>query len=327
MNHIGMPDRLSDSGVNAKVARQRTLRKSIGCLGVGLHSGAKVSMTLRPGDVDEGIVFRRVDLDGAEVPARWDHVVDTTMCTSIGRPDGVRISTIEHLMAAFAGCGVDNAVVEVDGAEVPIMDGSAQPFVFLIECAGVVEQNAERRAVRILKPVRIEDGDRVAELMPSDDFTVEFEIDFDRPAIARQSLEVTLANGAFKTDIARARTFGFEDEVERLQAAGLALGGSLHNAVVVSGDRVLNKGGLRFDDEFVRHKVLDAIGDLYLAGGPIIGRYRGVRAGHSLTRQVLRKLFDDAEAWQGTSAPAGGMAIETIEPTSWETPAPVAATA
>jgi UDP-3-O-[3-hydroxymyristoyl] N-acetylglucosamine deacetylase len=321
MNHIGMPDRLSDSGVNAKVARQRTLRKSIGCLGVGLHSGAKVSMTLRPGDVDEGIVFRRVDLDGAEVPARWDHVVDTTMCTSIGRPDGVRISTIEHLMAAFAGCGVDNAVVEVDGAEVPIMDGSAQPFVFLIECAGVVEQNAERRAVRILKPVRIEDGDRVAELMPSDDFTVEFEIDFDRPAIARQSLEVTLANGAFKTDIARARTFGFEEEVEALRAAGLARGGSLDNAIVVSGERILNDDGLRFDDEFVRHKVLDSIGDLYLAGGQIIGHFHGFRSGHGLNHELLRALFANENAWRISELGMDMPVPRMIEPT------PIAASA
>jgi UDP-3-O-[3-hydroxymyristoyl] N-acetylglucosamine deacetylase len=279
-------------------SRQRTLLRTVNCVGVGLHSGRDLSLTLKPAAAGTGIVFRRVDLAGApEIPARFDHVVDATMCTTLGTKDGVRVSTVEHLMAAFAGCHVDNAIVEVDGPEIPVMDGSAAPFVFLIECAGTVEQDSRRTIIEILKPVRVELGGKVAELLPSDTFTVAFEIDFNSGAISHQAIELELVNGTFNKEVARARTFGFAEDVEKLQAAGLALGGSLDNAVVVEGDKILNADGLRYQDEFVRHKVLDAVGDLKLAGGDIRGAYRGVRAGHQLTNLLLRALFADPSAY------------------------------
>jgi UDP-3-O-[3-hydroxymyristoyl] N-acetylglucosamine deacetylase len=278
--------------------RQRTLLRSVNCQGVGLHSGRNVSLTLKPAMAGTGIVFRRTDLAGSpEIPARWDHVVDATMCTTIGTANGVRVGTVEHLMAAFAGCHIDNAIVELDGPEVPVMDGSAAPFVFLMDCAGTIEQEGPRRVIEILKPVRVEQGGKVAELLPSDTFTVAFEIDFASGAIARQSVQFELVNGTFNKEVARARTFGFAEEVEKMRAAGLALGGSLDNAVVVEGDKVLNADGLRYQDEFVRHKVLDAVGDLKLADGEIQGAYRGSRAGHMMTNLLLRALFADPTAY------------------------------
>jgi UDP-3-O-[3-hydroxymyristoyl] N-acetylglucosamine deacetylase len=284
---------------NAGGVPQRTLKNSISCNGVGLHSGQRISLTLHPAECDTGIVFKRSDLEPGRslIPARWDRVVDTFLCTAIGNEHGVRIATIEHLMAALAGCHVDNALIEVDGPEVPAMDGSAAPFVFLIECAGVVEQEAARRAIEVLKPVTVVDSGRTATLSPDDCFRVSCEIEFDTDLIARQSFSVELRNGTFKSEISRARTFGFAHEVDRLRAAGLARGGSMENAVVISDNKVLNEEGLRFDDEFVRHKVLDSIGDLYLAGHPIIGHFRGHRTGHEMNNAVLRALFADESAW------------------------------
>lgn len=284
---------------NAGVVRQRTLKNSISCSGVGLHSGQKVSLTLHPGEPDTGIMFERSDLENGRslIPARWDRVVDTFLCTAIGNEHGARVATIEHLMAALAGCHIDNAVIEVDGSEVPAMDGSAAPFVFLIECAGVVEQESARRAIEVLKPVTVTDSGRTAALLPDDCFRVSCEIEFDSDLIARQSFSVELHNGAFKSEISRARTFGFAHEVDQLRAAGLARGGSMENAVVISDNKVLNEEGLRFDNEFVRHKVLDSVGDLYLAGGPIIGHFRGVRTGHEMNNALLRALFADETAW------------------------------
>ena len=278
---------------------QRTLKSPINCSGIALHSGDKVSMTLNPCEANSGIVFMRTDIasGGAEIPARWEQVVDTRMCTTIGNENGVRISTVEHLMAAFAGCGIDNAVVDIDGPEVPIMDGSAAPFVFLIECAGVVEQDQPRRIIRVLKTVSVEDGDSRASLMPGAHCSLDVEIDFDCKAVSRQALSVGLVNGSFCKELARARTFGFLHEVEQLRAAGLAKGGSLDNAIVVSGDKVLNEDGLRYDDEFVRHKILDVVGDLYLAGGAVIGRFAGVRTGHTLNNALLQALFAADDAW------------------------------
>ena len=279
--------------------KQRTLQRIVNCVGVGLHSGRTVSLTLKPADPGTGIRFRRFDLAGApEIPARWDHVVETSMCTTLGLDKIVRVGTVEHLMAAFAGCHIDNAIVEVNGPEVPVMDGSAQPFVFLIECAGIVEQDRAQTVIEVLKPVRVESEGRVAEFTPSNTFTVDFEIEFTSCAIARQHIRVELVNGAFNKEIARARTFGFIEEVEKLRQLGLALGGSLDNAVVVEGDKVLNSDGLRYDDEFVRHKVLDAVGDLNLAGGEFRGAYHGLRAGHQMTNQLLRMLFADPTAWR-----------------------------
>lgn len=277
---------------------QKTLKAAIGCRGVGLHSGAKVGMQLLPAAPDTGIVFRR---DGARIPALWSNVVDSTLNTTLSNGEGVRIGTIEHLLAALAGCEVDNAVVELDGPEVPIMDGSAEPFVFLIECAGLVQQDAPRRAIKVLRPITVAEGSKSASLLPQDGFSMTVEIDFDSGAIRRQNIDLVLDAATFKTEIARARTFGFLHEVDRMRAAGLARGGSLENAVVVSGDTVLNEGGLRYADEFVRHKVLDAIGDLALAGAPIIGHFRGVRSGHALNRRVLEALFATPDAWCWTT--------------------------
>jgi UDP-3-O-[3-hydroxymyristoyl] N-acetylglucosamine deacetylase len=278
--------------------RQRTLKSSIQCTGTALHSGAKVTMTLHPAAPDSGIVFRRTDIGGrgACIPARWENVTDTRMCTTIGQ-GAVHVATIEHLMAALAGCEIDNAVIELSGGEVPVMDGSAEPFVFLIECAGTVEQDAPRRGIRVLRPVSVHEDDRFVSLVPDDVFSVSFEIDFDSPAVARQECTFRLVNGTFKSDICRARTFGFLHEVDQLLAAGLARGGSLDNAVVVSGDRILNEGGLRYANEFVRHKVLDSIGDLYLAGGPVIGHFHGRQSGHALNNRLLRALFSDPANW------------------------------
>ena len=284
----------------AGVVNQRTLKSSISCSGVTLHSGEKVSLTLNPADAGTGIVFKRTDIagGGASIPAKWDRVVDTRMCTTIGNGDGVTVATVEHLMAALAGCGIDNALIELNGSEVPIMDGSAQPFVFLLECAGVVEQDEPRRVIRVLKSVSARDGDSEARLSPGSFLSLDFKIEFDCGAISRQSFSIGVINGSFAKELARARTFGFLHEVEALWAAGFAKGGSLENAVVVSGDKVLNEGGLRYDDEFVRHKILDAVGDLYLAGAPIIGKFEGVYSGHATNNALLRTLFADPEAWK-----------------------------
>lgn len=280
-------------------AAQRTLKSPIQCTGVALHSGAATRLFIKPGEIDSGIRFVRTDVPGgAVIPALWDRVADTRLCTTLANEQGVAVGTVEHLMAAFAGCGVDNAVVEIDGPEVPIMDGSAQPFVFLIECAGVVEQSAPRRVIRVLKEVVVDDGRNWASLSPSDRLSVDLEIDFTSSAVSRQAISLGVVNGTFCRELARARTFGFLNEVEQLRAAGLARGGSLDNAIVVNGDQILNKGGLRYDDEFVRHKALDAIGDLYLAGGYVIGRFSGFCSGHNLNNQVLRALFADSSAWR-----------------------------
>ncbi len=282
-----------------RIVRQKTLKGPIGCSGVALHSGAKVSLTLKPADEDTGIVFKRTDIagGGAEIPALWNNVGDTRLCSMLGDGSGVTVGTVEHLMAALAGCGIDNVVVELNGPEVPVMDGSADPFVFLIECAGVVEQDRPRRVIRVRKPVSVTDGDRSATLVPGNGFSAGFEINFDSPAISRQFLALGLDCTIFKNELARARTFCMLREVEQMWDAGLARGGSLDNAVVVDGARVLNESGLRYDDEFVRHKMLDAVGDLYLAGAQIMGHYHGVCSGHAVTNRLLETLFADPDAW------------------------------
>jgi UDP-3-O-[3-hydroxymyristoyl] N-acetylglucosamine deacetylase len=257
-------------------------------------------MRIRPGAPGTGILFRRIDA-GAEIRAIWSSTCESVLSTVLSNREGIQIGTIEHLMAALAGCGIDNAVVELDGPEVPIMDGSAAPFVYLIERAGVAEQDAARRAIKILKPVSVAEHGASAALLPEHGFSMSFEIDYDNPLIRRQDIMLSLEPGTFEAELAPARTFGLLDDVSRLRAAGFALGGSLDNAVVVSGNRVLNDGGLRYADEFVRHKLLDALGDLYLAGAPIIGHFRGVRSGHALTRQLLAALFADESAWCETT--------------------------
>jgi UDP-3-O-[3-hydroxymyristoyl] N-acetylglucosamine deacetylase len=277
--------------------RQTTLKNSIHCSGIALHHGGHVSMAMHPAPADSGIVFRRFDLAGKGVSIRadWRHVAEMPMCTAL-QQGGVMVATIEHVMAALAGCGVDNLLVEINGPELPIMDGSAWPFVFLIECAGIAELAEPRRFIRILHPVSLGSGGRSVALSPGAGFSIGFEVDYEG-SIARQQCEIDLVDGAFKNELSRARTFGFLHEVDALRAAGLARGASLDNAIVVTGDGVLNEGGLRFPDEFVRHKMLDALGDLYLAGAPIIGRFEGRCSGHKLNHRLLRALFQRQEAW------------------------------
>ena len=282
---------------------QQSLKSSIGCVGTGLHSGQRVSLTLLPAEPGHGIVFRRTDL-GRDIPARFDLVVDTRLSTVLGDAHwaSARVGTVEHVLAALVGRGIDNALVELDGPEVPILDGSAAPFLFLIECAGIVEQAAPRRAVEILRPVRVTDGPAFAELRPAAGpargLDMALSIDFAAAAIGQQTVSLRLTPETFRRELAQARTFGLLEEVEALRAAGLALGGSLDNAIVVDGDRVLNPGGLRTPDEFVRHKLVDAVGDLALAGAALRGRFIAHRSGHSLNNRLLRALFADASAWR-----------------------------
>lgn len=284
---------------------QKTLKTAIGCTGVGLHTGAKVAMTLRPAPPGAGIIFRRTDLRGAAamVPATWQNVVDTQLCTAIGNASGTRVGTIEHLMAALYGCEIDNVLIDLDGPEVPVMDGSAGPFVFLIECAGTVDQAAPRRAIEIRREVSVVEGDCRMTLAPAtmglgSSLSLDFEIDFGPNAVAHQTCRLDMAPDVFKSELARARTFGFVHEIDRLQAAGLARGGSLDNAVVISGNRILNGDGLRFEDEFVRHKMLDCVGDLYLAGAPVVGTVTASRSGHRHNNRLLHALFAAADAFR-----------------------------
>lgn len=280
--------------------RQRTLRNAIRATGVGLHTGKKIYLTLRPAAENTGIVFRRVDFDKpVAIPGRADHVEDTQLATSLGR-DGVRISTVEHLMAALAGLGIDNAYVDVSANEVPIMDGSAGPFVFLVQSAGIAEQRAAKRFIRIKKPIVIDEGDKWARFDPFNGFKVSFTIEFDHPMFKNraQTAEIDFSTTSFVKEISRARTFGFMKDIEALRQRDLALGGSLDNAIVVDEYRVLNEDGLRYEDEFVKHKILDAIGDLYLLGHSLIGAFSGYRSGHALNNRLLRALLADESAWE-----------------------------
>ena len=279
--------------------RQRTLKNLIHATGVGLHTGVKVEMTLRPAAENTGILFRRIDLDPpADIPVDPYRVTDTRLCSALEGP-GAKVATVEHLMSALAGLGVDNAVIDLDGPEVPILDGSAAPFVFLLQSAGIVEQAAPKRYLRVLKPVVVEDGDKRVSLAPYNGFRLEFTIDFDHPVFERtgKTAVVDFGETSYIKEVARARTFGFMQEVEYLRSNGLALGGSLDNAIVVDDYRVLNADGLRYEDEFVKHKMLDAIGDLYVLGKPILGRYEAHKSGHALNNRLLRTLLEDAEAW------------------------------
>jgi len=279
---------------------QRTLKNVIRATGVGIHTGEKVFMTLRPAAVNTGIIFRRVDLDPAvEVPAFATQVGDTSMNTTLEQ-DGVRVSTVEHLMSAFAGLGIDNAYVDLSNAEVPIMDGSAGPFVFLIQSAGIEEQSAAKRFIRILEPVEVRLDDKWARFDPYDGFRVSFKIDFNHPVFkSHQSFaSVDFSTNSFLKEVARARTFGFMRDIEMLRERNLVLGGSMDNAVVLDDYRVLNEDGLRYEDEFVKHKVLDAIGDLYLLGHGLIGAFSGYKSGHELNNLLLRELLQRDTAWE-----------------------------
>jgi UDP-3-O-[3-hydroxymyristoyl] N-acetylglucosamine deacetylase len=280
--------------------RQRTLKNVIRATGVGLHSGDKVYMTLRPAAVDTGIVFRRVDFaEPVEIKATAHNVGETSLSTTLIQDD-VRISTVEHLLSAMAGLGIDNAYVDLSAPEVPIMDGSAGPFVFLIQSAGIEEQSAAKRFVRIKKTITIKDGDKWARFEPFDGFKVGFSIDFNHPVFTKavSRAEIDFSTTSFVKEVSRARTFGFMKDIEMLRERNLALGGSMDNAIVLDDYRVLNEDGLRYEDEFVKHKILDAIGDLYLLGHSLIGAFYGYKSGHQLNNQLLRTLMADQSAWE-----------------------------
>ncbi len=280
--------------------KQRTLKNMIRATGVGLHTGAKVYMTLRPAAANTGIVFRRTDLTPpVEIKAEPYAVGDTRLSSCLER-DGVRISTVEHLMSALAGLGIDNAYVDLTAAEVPIMDGSAGPFVFLLQSAGIEEQNARKKFIRIQKPVEVRDGDKWVRFEPHNGFKLTMSIDFAHPVFDKipQSVTVDFSTTSYVKEVSRARTFGFMQDVETMRAQGLALGGSLDNAIVMDEYRVLNTDGLRYEDEFVKHKVLDAIGDLYLLGHPLIGAFSGHKTGHALNNRLLRQLMEDKPSWE-----------------------------
>jgi UDP-3-O-[3-hydroxymyristoyl] N-acetylglucosamine deacetylase len=279
---------------------QRTLRESIQSAGVGLHSGQKVQMTLHPAPVNTGIVFRRIDLSPVrEIPARADWVEETDLSTGLGTGEA-RVTTVEHLLSALCGLGIDNAYVDLDGAEVPIMDGSAGPFVYLLQTAGICEQSSPKRFIRILEPVTVAEGDKTASLRPYDGFRITFGIDFDHPVFREQSGRTTvdISSEAFVREISRARTFGFVHEFEYMRSRGLARGGSVDNAIVIDDYRILNEEGLRYDDEFVKHKILDALGDLYLVGHQILGEYEGIKSGHALNNQLVRALMSREDSWE-----------------------------
>ena len=283
--------------------RQRTLKNVIKATGVGLHTGDKVFLTLRPAAANTGIVFRRVDLpEPVEIEARPQNVGETTLSTTLVK-GSVRISTVEHLLSALAGLGIDNAYVDVSAAEVPIMDGSAGPFVFLIQSAGVEEQNVPKRFIRIKRALRVEDGDKWACFEPYDGFKVTFTIDFDHPAFRSdtQTASIDFSSTSFVKEVSRARTFGFMRDIEALRKRRLALGGSMDNAIVVDNYRILNEDGLRYADEFVKHKILDAIGDLYLLGHSLIGSFTGYKSGHGLNNQLLRELLTQKDAWESVT--------------------------
>ncbi|MFW5679358.1 MAG: UDP-3-O-acyl-N-acetylglucosamine deacetylase [Pseudomonadota bacterium] len=299
---------------NPEPPMQRTLKSAIGCVGVGIHSGARSALTLRPAPADTGIVFCREDLPGtAPIPAGIAQVADTTRCTQLRGGDGATVNTVEHLMAALAAWGIDNVEVGLDGPEIPALDGSARDFCFLLGCAGIVEQDRPRRFVEVLKPVTVQHGPRWARLVPHAHLAVDMTIDFDHPLIGVQRIVLeTVDMASFRKELAAARTFGFAEDVASLRAKGLALGGSLDNAVVVAHDHVLNPDGLRWPDEFVRHKALDAIGDLYL-DGPLLGRIEAHGSGHMLHAKLLRELFADPTAWRFTGpADAPGRHTEPL---------------
>ena len=278
--------------------RQHTVRDDVSCTGIGLHSGKKVRLTIKPAPPDSGIRFFRKDLSGYRgIKANWKNVIDTNMSTTIGL-NGCKVSTIEHLMAAFFGLGIDNARVEIDGPEIPIMDGSSAPFIFLIKSVGIREQKKSKQFIIIKKPIKINDGNRSINIYPSKELRISFTIDFFHPMLRNQKYELRFSGKEFINEISRARTFGFLKDIKLLREAGLAMGGSLDNAIVIDDFRILNEDGLRYKDEFVRHKVLDFIGDLAILGTPIIGRFEIQKSGHSLNHSMLKKLIENKKCWE-----------------------------
>lgn len=317
-----MPRKLSESKKDYML-KQRTLKKVIHATGVGLHNGEKVTLTLRPASINTGIIFKRVDLPQPnEIKATPEAVHDTRMCSALEQ-DGARVATVEHLMSALAGLGVDNVLIEVNAPEIPIMDGSSGPFVFLLQEAGLVEQNAAKKFIRILKNVEVIDGDKWVRFEPYHGFKIDFTIDFNHPVFEHSGnhVQIDFAEDSYIKEISRARTFGFMHEVEYLRSNGLARGGSLENAIVLDEYRVLNNDGLRYEDEFAKHKVLDAIGDLYMLGYPILGAFYAHKSGHALNNKLLRALLQNESAWEfatfaeKTEAPVGFTSESQLTPT------------
>ena len=279
--------------------KQRTLSSKIRASGVGLHTGKKISLTLNPAPTNSGIVFKRTDIKSAPIKASLENVFDTRLSTSLSN-DEIKISTVEHLLSALAGIGIDNAVIELDGPEVPIMDGSARPFVFMIQSAGIQEQSAAKRFIKIKKTIEVKQGEKWAKIEPFDGFKVAFTIDFDHPAFREtsQSSEIDFSSVSYLSQVSRARTFGFAKDIELLRKNNLALGGSVNNAIVIDDYKVVNEEGVRFQDEFVKHKILDAIGDLYLLGHGLIGSFSAYKSGHHLNNLLLRELINNVHAWE-----------------------------
>jgi len=284
--------------------RQRTIKQSVAVTGIGLHKGDKVTMTLRPAPANTGIIFRRIDLEPyVDIPADAGLVGDTMLCTCLSNEEGHTISTVEHLSSALAGLGIDNIIVEVNSNELPIMDGSASPFIFLLQSAGIEELNTSKKFIRINKPVRVEEGDKWAEFNPFDGFRIDFQIDFNHPVIrqSKQHMVLDFSSDSYIDKVSRARTFGFLNDLEYMHSNNLALGGSMDNAVALDEFRVLNQEGLRYQDEFVKHKILDAVGDLYLAGHSIIGELKAYKSGHGLNNKLLNQLLAQQECWEFVS--------------------------
>lgn len=301
--------------------KQRTLKNIIRAMGVGLHTGEKVFLTLKPAPVDTGIIFRRVDLNPVvEIKAQTENVGDTTLSTTLVK-DGVRVATVEHLLSAMAGLGIDNAIIDVSAAEVPIMDGSAGPFVFLLQSAGILEQDSPKKFLRIKRKITVSDGDKWVSLEPFDGFKVSFTLDYDHPVLKNSIQEATLdfSTTSYVKEVSRARTFGFLSEYEWLRANNLALGGSLNNAIVLDDYRVINEDGLRYEDELVKHKILDAVGDMYLLGTGLIGAFRGYKSGHTLNNQLLQSLLAKKSAWEIVT-----FEDETVSPITYLYPATAA---
>ena len=295
---------------------QRTLKNVIRATGVGLHSGEKVYLTLKPAPVDTGIIFRRTDLDPVvDIKADAMNVGETTMSTTLGHGEA-KVDTVEHLLSAMAGLGIDNAMVEVSAQEVPIMDGSSGPFIFLLQSAGILEQQTAKRFIRIKKRVEVTDGDKSAAFVPYDGFKVSFEIDFDHPVLKRSVQKACLdfSSTTYVKEVSRARTFGFLKDIEHMRSQDLAKGGSDNNAIVVGDYRIMNEDGLRYDDEFVKHKILDAVGDLYLLGHSLIGEYIGYKSGHGLNNQLLRELLKHDDAWEFVEFPADESPVSYMKP-------------
>jgi UDP-3-O-[3-hydroxymyristoyl] N-acetylglucosamine deacetylase len=301
--------------------KQRTLSSKIRASGVGLHTGKKISLTLNPAPTNSGIVFKRTDIKSAPIKASLENVFDTRLSTSLSN-DEIKISTVEHLLSALAGIGIDNAVIELDGPEVPIMDGSARPFVFMIQSAGIQEQSASKRFIKIKKTIEVKQGEKWAKIEPFDGFKVAFTIDFDHPAFREtsQSSEIDFSSVSYLSQVSRARTFGFAKDIELLRKNNLALGGSVNNAIVIDDYKVVNEEGVRFQDEFVKHKILDAIGDLYLLGHGLIGSFSAYKSGHHLNNLLLRELINNVHAWEEVT-----IDNDSESPIFYSTPEPVLA--